>query len=38
MLKKKKQVDYINVSHYEELSVKNLWGDLKVDASFNVYF
>ena len=35
---KKKQVDYVHVSHYEELSVKNLWTDLKKDINFNVYF
>ena len=35
---KKKQVDYIHVSHYQELSVKNLWKDLKDDAQFNIYF
>ena len=32
---KKKQVDYVHVSHYEELSVKNLWTDLKKDIKFN---
>ena len=37
-LLKKKDVDYIHVSHYEELSVKNLWGDLKTDKNFMVYF
>ena len=35
---KKKQVDYVHVSHYQELSVKNLWKDLKDDTKFNVYF
>ena len=38
MMLKKKQVDYVHVSHYEELSVKNLWTDLKKDINFNVYF
>ena len=37
-LLKKKAVDYIHVSHYEELSVKNLWGELKEDKNFNIYF
>ena len=37
-LKKKKQVDYVHVSHYQELSVKNLWTDLKDDEQFKVYF
>ena len=37
-LLKKKDVDYIHVSHYEELAVKNLWGDLKEDKELNVYF
>ena len=37
-LKKKKDVDYIHVSHFEELSVKNLWGELKEDKVFNIYF
>ena len=35
---KKKDVDYIHVSHYEELAVKNLWDDLKEDKDFNIYF
>jgi len=35
---KKKDVDYIHVSHFEELSVKKLWGDLKEDKEFNIYF
>ena len=38
MLLKKKQVDYVHVSHYEELSVKNLWADLKETAVFKIYF
>ena len=28
----------ISVPHWDELAVKNLWKDLKDDASFNVYF
>ena len=28
-LLKKNQVDYVHVAHFEELSVKNLWADLK---------
>ena len=35
---KKKQVDYISVPHFQELSVKRLWPDLKDDAEFNIYF
>ena len=35
---KKKNIDYIHVSHYEELSVKGLWPDLKDDETFKVYF
>ena len=38
VLLKKKQVDYVHVSHYQELSVKNLWKDLKADAAFNIHF
>ena len=38
MLLKKKQVDYIHVSHYEELSVKRIWPDMKNDAAFKIYF
>jgi len=37
-LYKKKDIDYIHVSHYEELSVKNLWVELKDDATFRKYF
>ena len=37
-LYKKKDIDYIHVSHYEELSVKNLWVELKGDATFKKYF
>ena len=35
---RKKEVDYISVPHWDELSVKNLWADLKSDPAFNVYF
>ena len=35
---KKKQVDYISVPHFQELSVKRLWPDLKDDKEFNVFF
>ena len=37
-LLKKKEVDYIHVSHFQELSVKNLWKDLKQDPKFILYF
>lgn len=37
-LLKKKEVDYITVPHWDELSVKKLWVDLKDDAAFNIYF
>ena len=37
-LLKKKQVEYIHVSHYQELSVKNMWQDLKLDPDFKIYF
>lgn len=37
-LKKKKEVDYVHVSHYQELSVKNLWEDMKNDEEFMKYF
>ena len=37
-LMKKKEVDYISVPDWQELSVKNLWRDLKDDENFNVYF
>ena len=37
-LLKKKQVDYISVNHWDELSVHKLWPDLKDDAAFNIYF
>ncbi len=35
---KKKNIDFIHVPHFDELSVKNLWKDLKDDPDFNVYF
>ena len=34
----KKDVDYVHVAHYQELSVKNLWHDMKGDSKFNIYF
>ena len=37
-LKKKNEVKYIHVPAYDELSVKNLWQDLKDDPTFKVYF
>ena len=37
-LKKKKEVDYVSVPHWEELSVKKLWPDLKDDGAFTIYF
>ena len=38
MLLKKNRVDYIHVPAYEELSVKNMWPDLKDDKDFMKYF
>ena len=35
---KKKNVDFIHVPQWDELSVKNMWKDLKDDATFNIYF
>ena len=35
---KKKAVDYVHVSHYQELSVKNLWKDMKDDVELMKYF
>ena len=37
-LMKKKEIDYIHVSHFQELSVKNLWKELKDDPDFKIYF
>ena len=37
-LLKKKQVDYVSVPHWEEISVKNLWPDLKNDDNFTIFF
>ena len=37
-LLKKREVDYVSVPHWEELSVKKLWPDLKEDQSFHLYF
>ena len=31
-------MDYISVPHFQELSVKRLWLDLKQDSKFNIYF
>lgn len=31
-------VDFVHVPQYDELSVKNLWKDLKNDTAFNIYF
>lgn len=35
---KKKKIEYIKVPHWDELPVKKLWGDLKDDAAFSIYF
>ena len=35
---KKKEVEYVHVSHFEELSVKHLWKDLSKDPVFILYF
>ena len=35
---KKQEVNYINVPHYDEISVKALWPDLKKDGDFMQYF
>ena len=35
---KKKDVNFVHVPHFDELSVKCLWDDLKKDEEFNVYF
>ncbi len=37
-LLKKNQVNYINVPHFDELSVDKMWPTLKDDEEFNVYF
>ena len=34
----KKDVDYIHVHQFEELSVKNIWDSLKKDKDFMIYF
>ena len=31
-------MNYVNVPHYEELSVNKLWPTLKDDDDFNIYF
>ena len=33
-----KNVDYIDVPHWDEIAVKNLWPELKTDEKFNIYF
>ena len=38
MLLKKADIQQIMVPHYDELSVKRLWPDLKKDAEFLQYF
>jgi hypothetical protein len=35
---KKKEVDFIHVPHWDELSVKRLWKSLRGDEEFTVYF
>ena len=37
-LMKKKDINYIHVPAYEELSANRLWKDMKDDAAFNIYF
>ena len=37
-LLKKQEVNYITVPHYDEISVKALWPDLKKDGEFMQYF
>ena len=37
-LLKKADISYINVRHFEEISVKNLWATLKDDEAFSIYF
>ena len=37
-LLEKAQVKYVQVPHYDELSVRRLWSDLKKDADFAQYF
>ena len=38
LLFKKTEVNYIAVPHYDELSVKNLWPEVKKDGKFLQYF
>ena len=38
MLMKKTEVQKITVPHYDELSVKNIWPQLKKDSEFTKYF
>ena len=35
---KRAEVRFIEVPHYDELSVKNLWPDFKKDAEFCSFF
>ena len=35
---KKNQITYIHVPAWDELSVKNMWPDLKDDEEFKIYF
>ena len=34
----KKEVNYIHVPHYDEISVKALWPELKKDGEFMAFF
>ena len=38
MLLKKSEITFIEVNRLDELSVKNLWGELSKDKAFNIYF
>ena len=37
-LMKKAQVSYIQVPHYDELSVRNIWPEFKKDPTFASFF
>ena len=37
-LMKKGQVNYIQVPHYDELSVRNIWPEFKKDSTFASFF
>ena len=37
-LMKKGQVQYIQVPHYDELSVRNIWPEFKKDSTFASFF